>query len=433
MLSLIATISPRLRDSLERSLVQSLAALLNSTHQLTSPNPVPISTSLHPSDVSNTNPFLIPSASSADPPNHSGVWSDVDSFSQTLITLVKDRLTSDPFMSSSAPSVDEKLQRDLQDILESIERLYAISPQLANQRAHPSVRTPCSSTRTPPSTHNANLSQTDEVVAAIERMTLGRIDSQRASLPSLVSQGVAPMGWRVRRSIALSGSAELELLERLERAGGRRLGGQRSLHPNVKSSTSPMAFYSESMRETEAIESIFARTGDGRIESQDASFTAVSADVRNPTLPDINHRRLSISTLHTLDNDFVENERCALLANAAPEAVSSDSPDAFQDRRPNDARAQSMPNIWSLGRKLARPAVTSSPDPIRRVHITGPGSYADETSFKITSRRGLFGKRSHVTASHKSSPSIDLPPTPSPVTLSQSSLPNSQPNNQLPS
>lgn len=73
MLSLIATISPRLRDSLERSLVQSLAALLNSTHQLTSPNPVPISTSLHPSDVSNTNPFLIPSASSADPPNHSGV------------------------------------------------------------------------------------------------------------------------------------------------------------------------------------------------------------------------------------------------------------------------------------------------------------------------------------------------------------------------
>jgi hypothetical protein len=72
-------------------------------------------------------------------------------------------------------ATDEKRQIELEGISEAIERLYSVSPQLANQRVDPG-RTDRKQIRE---------MQLARLTGAIERLSKGRLEDQRAILPTL--------------------------------------------------------------------------------------------------------------------------------------------------------------------------------------------------------------------------------------------------------
>jgi hypothetical protein len=121
---------------------------------------------------------------------------------------------------AESSSHNEKLHRDLDSLTLAIERLYRVSPQLANQRVDPARR---SASR-----------REDQLAAlndAIERMQKSRMDNQRA--------GLVPRERRERiqqdavsdpeKAASAQEEAESEewLWSEIERLQGRRMGNQR--------------------------------------------------------------------------------------------------------------------------------------------------------------------------------------------------------------
>lgn len=105
----------------------------------------------------------------------------------------------------------EKMQRDLDSVSTAIERLYIVSPQLANQRVEPDRR-------------KLRERQLAKLGNAIERLSSGRLDDQRATASRASEEEPSERRKRVQRQKNL----ELDrLIEQIDRAASRTLADQR--------------------------------------------------------------------------------------------------------------------------------------------------------------------------------------------------------------
>ncbi|KAH9807914.1 HECT-like ubiquitin-conjugating enzyme-binding-domain-containing protein [Melampsora americana] len=224
---------------------------------------------------------------------------------------------------------DENYQTDLDNILSAIDRLYTHSPQLSNQRAQLKPQ-------------SQDVIALDLVISSIERTNSRRLDSQRASLPALVSQGVTSMGWCVESHSKSreTGPADLELLDRLEKAGARRLTDQCSQIPSIEQKPSLMSLYTESMRETNAMESILTNTGIGRMSNQDAYLRTTR--LSTPLDPFTSRPALESET-STLNHDEATSDQIGLLQTSRL---------ASHHSLPDSHRSQPMPNIFKKNKNL---------------------------------------------------------------------------------
>lgn len=144
----------------------------------------------------------------------------------------------------------EKMQRELESVTSAIDRLYRTTPQLANQRASlvsPSATSSRGNKAIPSTRQRIDPARRQElrdrqleaVFIAIERLgSRGRMDSQRASVPDGVAEGIIGMGWEGTRNERIRKEREGELRtmwERIDRAAGRRLDQQRATSSTIKS------------------------------------------------------------------------------------------------------------------------------------------------------------------------------------------------------
>jgi len=104
----------------------------------------------------------------------------------------------------------EKMQRDLDSVSQAIERLYVVSPQLANQRVEPDRRL-------------LRERQLAKLGNAIERLSQGRLDDQRAASIPLTDSAPESQAERSRRER----EAVDKLIERIDKAASRTLADQR--------------------------------------------------------------------------------------------------------------------------------------------------------------------------------------------------------------
>ena len=121
-------------------------------------------------------------------------------------------------VSSSAHS--EKMRRDLDGVTEAIERLYVVSPQLANQRVEPDRRA-------------LRERQLANLGNAIERLNQGRLNDQRAApvqASRLAHAGIAerPSPTVLREDTSATEDHAFErLLDQIDKAARRTLADQR--------------------------------------------------------------------------------------------------------------------------------------------------------------------------------------------------------------
>ena len=114
----------------------------------------------------------------------------------------------------SRPSMsDEKMHYELDDLTSAIERLYVVSPQLANQRVHPNRQ-------------KSREMQLAKLGSAIERLSKGRLEDQRAQLPVASTSSVKV---NKRRSMnAVEDRKELDsLIDSIGKAANRNMANQR--------------------------------------------------------------------------------------------------------------------------------------------------------------------------------------------------------------
>lgn len=105
----------------------------------------------------------------------------------------------------------EKMQRDLDSVSTAIERLYVVSPQLANQRVEPDRR-------------KLRERQLAKLGNAIERLSSGRLDDQRATASPVSEEEPGERRKRFQREKNL----ELDrLIDQIDRAASRTLADQR--------------------------------------------------------------------------------------------------------------------------------------------------------------------------------------------------------------
>ncbi|GAA5928185.1 putative polyadenylation protein [Sporobolomyces koalae] len=162
-------------------------------------------------------------------------------------------------------SRSEKMQRDLDSVSQAIERLYIVSPQLANQRVEPDRRL-------------LRERQLAKLGNAIERLSQGRLNDQRAaSIPLLASEPEtqAEKSRREQKAVDL-------LIERIDKAASRTLADQRSL---------PLS----DSREAQRRENILGLTGKGRLAGQDAVLHSSSMAEPFPRPPLENREEVTIS------------------------------------------------------------------------------------------------------------------------------------------
>lgn len=105
----------------------------------------------------------------------------------------------------------EKMQRDLDSVSAAIERLYIVSPQLANQRVEPDRR-------------QLRERQLAKLGNAIERLSKGRFEDQRATPTPIVPEEAAEKARRIRR---LHEAALETLIQQIDKAASRTLSDQR--------------------------------------------------------------------------------------------------------------------------------------------------------------------------------------------------------------
>ena len=166
----------------------------------------------------------------------------------------------------------EKMQRDLESVSLAIERLYLVTPQLANQRVEPDRRV-------------LRERQLAKLGNAIERLSKGRLDDQRAK-PS-PDMNADPVERQVK--LRLNQDQALErLIEQIDRAASRTLLDQRVdlNRPKGKNRDKDKAAEGAEWgafkafsdpHEAERREFILSHTGKGRLAGQDATLPVASS------------------------------------------------------------------------------------------------------------------------------------------------------------
>ncbi|GAA6020961.1 hypothetical protein JCM11491_001565 [Sporobolomyces phaffii] len=155
----------------------------------------------------------------------------------------------------------EKMQRDLDSVSQAIERLYVVSPQLANQRVEPDRRV-------------LRERQLAKLGNAIERLSQGRLDDQRAaSLPPLTFEPETQAERSRREREAVD-----KLIERIDKAASRTLadqrvelnGKRRAVVTDTDATKTTQYTPLSDPREAKRREYILEHTGKGRLAGQDA-------------------------------------------------------------------------------------------------------------------------------------------------------------------
>ncbi|KAI5479150.1 hypothetical protein MNV49_004010 [Pseudohyphozyma bogoriensis] len=151
-------------------------------------------------------------------------------------------------------STSGKTERDLESVSIAIERLYAVSPQLSNQRVEPDRR-------------QLRERQLAKLGNAIERLAKGRLDNQRAAASPVIPEEPEEKAQRIKRVH----EAQLDkLIEQIDRAASRTLADQR-----VDMNGKRKALNRLSLADSDELERrhfIMNHTGKGRLASQDATF-----------------------------------------------------------------------------------------------------------------------------------------------------------------
>ncbi|BGP39930.1 hypothetical protein JCM10450v2_003909 [Rhodotorula kratochvilovae] len=167
---------------------------------------------------------------------------------------------------SSAHS--EKMQRDLDSVSEAIERLYVVSPQLANQRVEPDRR-------------RQRERQLAKLGNAIERLSQGRLEDQRAVPSPTVDdedEGEMDGARRAAQRREKEQRAFDRLLDQIDRAASRTLADQRvELNGKRKEvlnldTVNPQFEPFTDKYEARRREYILEHSGKGRLDSQDAKL-----------------------------------------------------------------------------------------------------------------------------------------------------------------
>ncbi|GAA5977640.1 hypothetical protein JCM11641_006885 [Rhodosporidiobolus odoratus] len=162
----------------------------------------------------------------------------------------------------------EKMQCDLDSVSSAIERLYVVSPQLANQRVEPDRR-------------KQRERQLAKLGNAIERLSQGRLEDQRAIPSPLMGDEVEPESKaerRKREQVALD-----RMLDQIDKAASRTLAEQRvELNGKRKEILNQDTAHSDfeplsDKYEARRREYILANTGKGRLASQDAVLPSSSS------------------------------------------------------------------------------------------------------------------------------------------------------------
>ncbi|GAA5858087.1 hypothetical protein JCM9279_002115 [Rhodotorula babjevae] len=264
---------------------------------------------------------------------------------------------------SSANS--EKMQRDLDSVSEAIERLYVVSPQLANQRVEPDRR-------------KVRERQLVKLGNAIERLSQGRLEDQRAvALPAEVEddeeEGEVGQEKRRAQTVEREQRAMDRMLDQIDRAASRTLADQRvelngkrkmvNLDP-VNLELEPLDDKYETRRRTYILE----HTGKGRFESQDAKLQTRSA--------------VSLSSSPILDND----EPVTINEFFAGEQPRHDAGDA------DDLAAQRSQSLPVLRKKFSSPALFRAKLAAADELTASTASTASTSKNGSSLRSGLFKK-----------------------------------------
>lgn len=164
----------------------------------------------------------------------------------------------------------EKMQRDLESVSLAIERLYLVTPQLANQRVEPDRRV-------------LRERQLAKLGNAIERLSKGRLDDQRAKPSPDMNEDPFEKQVKLKQN---QDQALERLIQQIDRAASRTLLDQRAdLHrPRNKDKEKTAdqvdkagAKVLSDPREAERREFILSHTGKGRLAGQDAILPVASS------------------------------------------------------------------------------------------------------------------------------------------------------------
>ncbi|GAA5916667.1 hypothetical protein JCM6882_002260 [Rhodosporidiobolus microsporus] len=243
---------------------------------------------------------------------------------------------------SSLPAVDpEKMQRDLDNVTSAIERLYVVSPQLANQRVEPDRR-------------KQRERQLAKLGNAIERLSQGRLEDQRAVPSPVIGEPEGEeesRGERRRREqVALD-----RLLDQIDRAASRTLADQRvELNGKRKevlnSDTANPEFAPADKYEARRREYILSHTGKGRLAGQDAvlpSHSSASGLVEPFPPPPA-----ELNQPVTITEFFAADEAGGATDGGGGEAMR--------------ARSQSVPPLGATGGALPAAAAAAAPTGVKK-------------------------------------------------------------------
>ncbi|GAA5824228.1 hypothetical protein JCM11251_001576 [Rhodosporidiobolus azoricus] len=157
----------------------------------------------------------------------------------------------------------EKMQRDLDNVTSAIERLYIVSPQLANQRVEPDRRL-------------QRERQLAKLGNAIERLSQGRLEDQRAVPSPVIGDGMGEGDVETKGESMRKEQVALDrLLDQIDKAASRTLADQRvELNGKRKevlnADTANPSFSAADKYEARRREYILSHTGRGRLAGQDA-------------------------------------------------------------------------------------------------------------------------------------------------------------------
>ncbi|KAL8292696.1 hypothetical protein RQP46_001308 [Phenoliferia psychrophenolica] len=163
---------------------------------------------------------------------------------------------------TSHAATSEKMALDLDSVSLAIERLYRVSPQLSNQRVDPSTR------------RVVREHQLAKLGNAIERLSRGRLDDQRAA-PSPTGpldaseEEYKRVRLQKRQDVALD-----RLIAQIDRAASRTLTDQRVDLAAMTITKRAGKEREKEQDERERRDFILHHTGKGRLASQDASFSS---------------------------------------------------------------------------------------------------------------------------------------------------------------
>lgn len=227
----------------------------------------------------------LPDYSSLAPPqyDHDVTDAKIDGSRQATATL-----QASVRRTSFSAVADEKLQVDLDRMTTAIERLYVASPQLANQRVE-AARSGSAIVVSDEGRQRMREAQLAKLGAAIDRLSRGRMEDQRASLSGADDEQEVDAlrlrsTWKDKHKERMERSLDT-LLDNIDRAASRTMNDQRvAMSPRqqkairqAQSTAYITAGSSRSSRvqpdEVGFREHLLDSARKGRMTSQDASFT----------------------------------------------------------------------------------------------------------------------------------------------------------------